>query len=220
LYQSDVLYPNTAELRGPENAAARRRWVDQADFQILKNPHALPRAWVVHAARAIPTQAGGDREDRRRFLGEIAYGDDIWHEARLKVFDPRSIAWLPRNALDELAPFVSSRSERAEEYVLVSYPTPQRAELDVTLRSPGLVILSDLFYPGWELNIDGKPAPIYRVNQMMRGAAVTTGSHKLIYSYHPRSFRIGCIISGLGAVAMVVFAAICVIKPVDARVAA
>ena len=41
---------------------------------------------------------------------------------------------------------------------------PQRAILDVTLESTGLVILSDVDYPGWQLTIDDEPAPIYRVN--------------------------------------------------------
>ncbi len=41
-----------------------------------------------------------------------------------------------------------------------------------------MVILADVYYPGWELTIDGKPAPIYPVNRLMRGAAVTAGTHR------------------------------------------
>ena len=52
----------------------------------------------------------------------------------------------------------------------MTYPNPQQAVLEVTLDSPGLVVLADIYYPGWELTIDGKPAPIYRVNGVMRGA--------------------------------------------------
>ena len=63
--------------------------------------------------------------------------------------------------------------------------------LDVTLDSPGLVILADVYYPGWELTIDGKPAPIYRVNGVMRGAAGPDRPHRLVYTYDPQSFRIG-----------------------------
>ncbi len=57
--------------------------------------------------------------------------------------------------------------------------------LEVSLDSPGLVVLADVDYPGWELAIDGKPAPIYRVNGVMRGAAVSAGRHRLVYTYAP-----------------------------------
>ena len=50
----------------------------------------------------------------------------------------------------------------------MSYPDPQHAMLELALDSPGLVVLADVYYPGWELTIDGKPAPIYRVNGAMR----------------------------------------------------
>ena len=74
------------------------------------------------------------------------------------------------------------------------------------LESPGLVILADLYYPGWELTIDGRPAPIYRVNRLMRGAAVPTGMHHLVYSYVPRSFQVGRVVSILGLVGLALLA--------------
>ena len=48
-------------------------------------------------------------------------------------------------------------------------------ELTAHLSEPGLVVLADVFYPGWRLSIDGKEAEILRVNRMMRGAAVEAG---------------------------------------------
>ena len=42
LFKSDIVYPDPAAMRGPENAKARRQWSENADFQILRNPHALP----------------------------------------------------------------------------------------------------------------------------------------------------------------------------------
>ncbi len=83
---------------------------------------------------------------------------------------------------------------------------PQRVELKATLRSPGLVILADTYYPGWRLTIDGKPAPIYRANRLMRGAAVPAGEHVLVYSYEPQSFRIGAIVSGVSLIALLALA--------------
>ena len=100
-----------------------------------------------------------------------------------------SLAWIDTSHRTELAPFLSDGPSGPTETVKVTYPRPDRAEIEATLESPGLVILADVYYPGWELTIDGKPTPIYAVNGRMRGAAVRAGTHRLVYSYAPRSFR-------------------------------
>jgi uncharacterized membrane protein YfhO len=48
------------------------------------------------------------------------------------------------------------------------------------------------------LTIDGEPAPIYRANRIMRGAAVQAGKHRLVFVYDPFSFRLGLGISAAG----------------------
>ena len=73
----------------------------------------------------------------------------------------------------------------------MNYPSPQRVELVATLQSPGIVVLCDVYYPGWKLTVDERPAPIYRANWMMRGAAVGAGTHRLVFDYDPPSFRLG-----------------------------
>ena len=47
----------------------------------------------------------------------------------------------------------------------------------------------------------------------MRGAAVDAGTHRLVYSYRPRSFLIGLIVSLVGLAAFVILGAIGVIGP-------
>ena len=79
------------------------------------------------------------------------------------------MAWVDNDKKTELGPYLSGRPPGPTETVKVTYPSPQRAELEASLESPGLVILADVYYPGWELTIDGKPAPIYPVNRLMRG---------------------------------------------------
>jgi uncharacterized membrane protein YfhO len=102
----------------------------------------------------------------------------------------------------------------------VAYPSPQQATLEVTLDSPGLVILADVYYPGWKLAIDGKPAPIFRVNGLMRGAAVAAGPHRLVYTYSPDSFQIGRIVSIAGLAALVILGLACARWPIDPVLAA
>jgi uncharacterized membrane protein YfhO len=101
---------------------------------------------------------------------------------------------------EALQGFIYPSSVRPSESVVVIKYEPQRVELQASLDWPGLVILADTYYPGWRLTIDGRPAPIYRANLLMRGAAVPAGEHTLVYTYEPVSFRIGAIISAAGLI--------------------
>lgn len=112
------------------------------------------------------------------------------------------------------------RAPTRSESVSVRYPNPQRAVLEVTLESSGLVILSDVHYPGWQLTIDDQPAPVYRVNGVMHEALVSAGTHRLVYSFAPRSFEVGLIGSIVGLSAWLLLGLICAVRPVHPLLAA
>ena len=80
-----------------------------------------------------------------------------------------------------------------------------------------MVILADIDYPGWRLTIDGRDAPIHRVNRLMRGAAVPAGRHRLAYTFAPKSFRVGGAISLAAGVTLAVLGLIFVRWPVSTR---
>ena len=130
------------------------------------------------------------------------------------------MAWVNDTELAQITPKLSGRLPDKNESVNVTYPSPQRAILEVTLESPGLVILADMDYPGWQLTIDGARAPIHRVNVSMRGALVSTGPHRLVYSFAPRSFQIGLVGSILGLGAWLLLGLFCIFRPVDPLLAA
>jgi uncharacterized membrane protein YfhO len=90
------------------------------------------------------------------------------------------------------------------ETVVITRAEPQRVELRAVLRSPGLVVLAEVFYPGWDLTVDGRPAEVLRTNRAMRGVALAVGTHELVFRYQPRSFRVGLGISILGLIVLAV----------------
>ena len=61
---------------------------------------------------------------------------------------------MDRDTLRGITRYLPASDPRPTETVKVAYPNPQRVELEATLNVPGLVILSDVYYPGWELTID------------------------------------------------------------------
>ncbi len=161
---------------GWSGRARPRDWVQGVDFQIRRNRNHCPRAWLVHAARAGVAQpaAGSGRSDPVP-----------------PVVAPEMFVELSSAQVAELVPYLPGSAPTASESVTIAAYGPQRVELDAQLERPGMVILADVYYPGWRLTIDGRDAPIHRVNRMMRGAAVPAGRHRLIYTFAPNSFRVG-----------------------------
>jgi hypothetical protein len=101
-----------------------------------------------------------------------------------------------------LVPAIGPLADDAAEYCRVSSAEPLRIEIEARLDSAGLVVLSDLFYPGWELTeeVGGleRQVPIVRTNRVLRGAALSAGDHRLVYRYRPPSVWLGGLLSGLG----------------------
>jgi hypothetical protein len=199
--RTESVYPDPRQLGKVERA----RWVEQQDWHLTRNRAAYPAAWIVHQAHVVAPAT--DPEARARLFAALAYQDDpFWHAPARRVFDPRVVAWIETTDPRALMGYVSRQVPLPDESVTITRHEPQRVELLVRLRQPGLVILADTDYPGWRLTIDGQSAPILRANRMMRGAAVMGGEHRLVYVYDAWSFRIGGAVSIVGLMVLLVLA--------------
>jgi len=73
--------------------------------------------------------------------------------------------------------------------------SPNAVTIPVSLRQPGWVVLSDTYYPGWFVFVDGRPATLLHADFAFRAVAVEAGDHVVEFRYEPRSFRIGLWVS-------------------------
>jgi uncharacterized membrane protein YfhO len=72
---------------------------------------------------------------------------------------------------------------------------------------PRLLVLTDVYYPGWRVSIDGRPARLYRGNFAFRAVAVPAGFHTVTFEYRSTAVRAGALISGV-ALLLVIAAAV------------
>ena len=69
---------------------------------------------------------------------------------------------------------------------------------------PGLLVLSELAYPGWQATIDGQPAEVETVGGLLRGVRLQPGKHVVQFLFRPWPVYIGLGISALTWVTLLV----------------
>jgi len=75
---------------------------------------------------------------------------------------------------------------------------------EVRTKSPGLAVFSELYYPGFEAEIDGRPVPILLAWNALMAVAVPAGEHRITLRYRPRIWLAGAAVSLLGVVGLAV----------------
>ncbi len=55
----------------------------------------------------------------------------------------------------------------------------------VQAEGPGLLVLSEIAYPGWRVRVDGAPAALLHPAGLLRGVLLPPGRHTVEFSYSP-----------------------------------
>jgi hypothetical protein len=146
------------------------------ELALYRNQSALPRAWLVHAATAASDTAAA-----------IA-------ALTAATFDPQTQAVIQSDTA-ELPPLTPAT---APETVQTVAQQPNALTLQVNASAPGLVVISDVWYPGWRATVNGAAAPVEQVNLALRGVAVPAGVSTVELWFAPDSWRIGLLAAAVG----------------------
>jgi uncharacterized membrane protein YfhO len=82
----------------------------------------------------------------------------------------------------------------------------QRVTVDADAAAPGILVLSDTWYPGWRVTVDGRPAPLLRADYAFRGVALPAGRHQVVFTYVSWPTRIGLVLAALGLLGVLALA--------------
>ncbi len=141
-------------------------------LNVYLNRRALPRALVVHRAIAAPDH-------------ESAYA-----ALHAPDFDPATMAVVEGgDALDITPP--GQASIRFEAF------SANQIRLRVDTPADAYLVLSEVWYPGWRAEVDGVSVPVLRANYAFRAVRLEPGEHQVEFTFAPRSWKMGLIISGL-----------------------
>lgn len=151
------------------------------DFQNwYKNSKAMSRAFVVSNYLAMPA-----KEDRLTNLEKVDLEKYVILEERPCILPGESIAG-------------NKSSAQITDY------TPMKVELTAEMASPGFLVLSDIWYPGWKAFVNDKEVKIYRANHAFRAVELVEGRHNVKFVYDPISFKLGAWISLLTLLSLMI----------------
>ena len=119
----------------------------------------------------------------------------------LPTFDPRQQAIL---SADQPLPTVVPATA-AEEVQITHYGSNQ-ITLAVASSTPGLLVLSELWYPGWQATVNGGPEPVLLANRALRAIPVPGGQSTVVLRFTPFSWRLGLAAGGLGVFLLLLLA--------------
>lgn len=107
--------------------------------------------------------------------------------------------------LEEEPALTQSEPKNPGKAEIIDYQN-NRVKILTQTETPALLFLSDNYYPGWQAAIDGQLVKIYRADYSFRAVLVPAGNHQVEFRYHPTSFRLGIITSGLSLLSVVIIA--------------
>ncbi len=186
---------------GPLQIAAYERLVTEVPelrwWQMLNVRHLVTQRVLDHPAiRPIAEDAARGQRVYALEIGER----DAWitHAARLAGSGDAALTLTADPALDPFAEAILERMPTPEpspatgpETVRVAGLYPWKVVVEATLSSPGILVASEVDYPGWRVRVDGERAESLRAYGVLRAVALPAGSHVVEWSFRPTSVFVG-----------------------------
>jgi hypothetical protein len=85
----------------------------------------------------------------------------------------------------------------AEDEVLITSDTPAYIGLQVRLGAPGLLVLSEVTYPGWRVYVNGQPARLHEADGILRAVLLPEGESEVEFRFLPLTFYVGIALSSV-----------------------
>lgn len=163
-----------------------------ASWAIYRRQPAWGHAWPVERVQAMT-----DTEFLQTLYAFQQRSLDLEHVAYIAPHDLSSYL--------QTWPDLQERSFDVNAHVQVTEQSPNSLTLRVQSRAPALILLSEIYYPGWSVWIDSEESDILRIDHTLRGVIVPEGLHTVHFIYRPRSLYLGIVLSVLAMALMATY---------------
>jgi Bacterial membrane protein YfhO len=164
------------------------------DRPLAKLPRHFPRpaaATLIYSGDSMYVYRLGEAAPRAYFATHVRPVDAeaILDEHTLPDFDRAHDVLIDGESLGDIGTQIIGNAEEPSAKAAVSLVKYEdtSVELSVDTDKPGVVVLHDIFYPGWRVRVDGHEKPVLRANILFRGVEVPAGHHSVRFSFEPLS---------------------------------
>ena len=80
-------------------------------------------------------------------------------------------------------------AQQSNAVVTLKKYEPNELTYTVESQKGGIVVFSEVYYPGWTATVDGTDTPVGRVNYILRAINVKPGKHTVVLTFKPASVK-------------------------------
>lgn len=164
------------------------------DRPLDRLPAHVPRpknASLVHAGGGVHVYRLGAAAPRAYLATHVLVREEeqILEDSEMPSFDRRREAIVDAQTAAGLPPGLSDPASAPDAHrrVRILSHEPSRVRIEVESDTPGILVLHDLDYPGWEARVDGEAKPVHKANLLFRGVEVPAGRHMVEFTFRPFS---------------------------------
>jgi hypothetical protein len=176
-----------------------------SDTRVYENRNALPRAWLVHDVHLVSSEdeafAFLEARARRKGSGFLV---DRFNPRREAVVEQGSEA--SGDDVRGLQGDTGACADAARDRMTIEEYSGDSVAVSVKASCPGLLVLSDTYFPGWIATVNGRESRIHPTDGAFRGVVVPKGTSRVEFRYAPRPFSIGIVLALAGLAAFVLVA--------------
>ena len=132
----------------------------------IQNPYVYGNAWLVDKLSYV-----SNANEEMDAVGKL----DLRHEA---VADARFKEQLGEAVVQDTASTVQ----------ITGYE-PNRLNYEVNSGKGGVLVFSEIYYPGWTATVDGEPVELGRVNYILRAMNIKPGKHQVELAFFPKTVK-------------------------------
>ena len=156
----------------------------------VQNPWAQGNGWFVDEIQYVPDADAEIAALHNTDLRHVAVVNEAFAEVLGREQALSNSPLKGEDAGQEASPLRGGlEGSVAASVELTSYEA-NRLSYKVKSQKGGVVVLSEIYYPGWTCTIDGQPTEIARANYVLRAIKVPAGEHEVVMTFDPQTVHI------------------------------
>jgi hypothetical protein len=134
---------------------------------------------------------------------EVVGGDKALENMKSPGFDPKKILYVQQPEKTKIESNLNARPVNTS--ILKGELNSDLKQYTVSVDQPGILMLADVYFPHWNVTVNGENKELLRVNHLFRGVYLTPGHHEVVFEYKSPWIRTALWVSIMSLIGLFIF---------------